>query len=229
MWRVPGPGPVGSHAAERRVVGHHRTRAVIPLVVTQLRAISWAPLLAVTPLVPVLGGLLRLADAGVSPGTALVLLRTTGLLLAAGAAFTLTDDMADVAGALPSPRWLRQWLRTGLAFGFAALAWSGTYLMLSGWSTGPPPPFRETALVAAVCVGVGLAGSSVAVRFMPRHGAGASTSLLAGLFLASLFLPEPWSVWPGLDAPQWRAVHLGWSVAGTLPLLTLALSHRDIR
>lgn len=205
-------------------------RVVPPLTAALVRAVPWLPLLVVAPIVPALAALVRLTDEGLSPGTTLLLLRTSGLLLAAAAAYTLADDMAGTTRALPSPRWLRQWIRTLLGFGFGALAWCVTYLLLSGWSAGPRPPFPETALVAAVCMAVAIAGASVAVRWVPqRHGASAGASVLAILFVASLFLPEPWSPWPGLHAPQWSAVHQGWLLVAPVPLLTIAISHFDTR
>lgn len=202
---------------------------VPPLVVALVRAAQWWPLVLVAPLVPVLAVLLRWADDGIPAGTALVLLRTTGLLLGAAAPFVLADDMADSTGAVPSPRWLRQWLRTGLALGAAAAAWTATYLVVGLW-TRTLPPLPETALVAAVCVLVGLAAAAVAVRRVPQqYGAGAGAAVVALLFAASVLLPDGWSPWPGPGTPQWDPVHLGWLVAAPVPVVVLAVAHRDRR
>jgi hypothetical protein len=199
-------------------------QAALPLV----RAIHWLPLLAVTPMVPALAGLLTLVRPLAGPD-ALMLLRASGVLLGAGAAFTLADAMAPSTGALPSPRWLVQWLRTVLALGYAGLAWTATYAVVVSRSA-QPPPFAGSALVAAVCVAVTMAGAGFAVRRAPeRHAASAGPAVLFALLVATLFVPGRWSPWAPTDAPQWSAARNGWLVALVAAVLATALAHRDTR
>jgi hypothetical protein len=193
------------------------------------RAIHWLPLLVVTPVVPALAGLFRTLEGELPPGAALIMLRVAGTLLGAAAAFALPDPMAGSTAAVPSPRWLRQWLRTALALGYAATAWAVSYRIVAAWSIGAPPWWDITA-EAAVCVAVGLAGAAFAVRRTPeRLAATAGAATLFGLVFASLFLPGRWSPWPDIGEVHWDAVHAGWLAALPVTLAALAIAHRDTR
>jgi hypothetical protein len=208
----------------------HLARVAIALVRPLARAISWVPLLAVTPIVPALAGLFGTIDDGLPPDLALVLLRADGLLLGAAAAYTLTDQMAASTAAVPSPRWLRQWTRTTLALTYAAAAWTGTYTIVTARSTSPLPQW-DTTVEAAVCVTAGLAGAAFAVRRIPESHAAATAgaATLFTLLAASLFLPADWSPWPGPGTPHWDTAHTGWLLAIPLTLTALAIAHRDTR
>jgi hypothetical protein len=204
-------------------------RVAIPLIRPLIRAISWLPLLVVTPIVPGLAGLLGLLEDGLSPDLALVMLRIEGLLLGAAAASALADQMAGSTAATASPRWLRQWLRTGLAVAYAAAAWAGTYAIVAARATGAPP-WWDTTVEAAVCVAGGLAGAGFAVRRVPgRQAASAGAVTLFTLVLGSLLLPDDRSAWPGIGAPHWDAAHTGWLLALPVLLAALAVAHRDTR
>jgi hypothetical protein len=193
------------------------------------RAVHWPPLLAVTPVVPALAGLVHAIEGGLPPLAALVMLRVEGALLGAAAAFALADPMAGSTAAVPTPRWLRQWLRTALALGYAAAAWTVTYRLVAGWSAAAPPWWDATT-EAAVCVMAGLAGAAFAVRRVPeRYAATAGAATLFGLVLASLFLPGRWSPWPRVGDPVWDATHAGWLAALPVVLAALAVAHRDTR
>jgi hypothetical protein len=194
-----------------------------------VRAIYWLPLLVVTPIVPGLAGLLGNAEDGLLPDLALVMLRTEGLLLGAAAAYALADQMTASTAALPSPRWLRQWLRTGLAVAYAAAAWAATYAIVAARAAGAPP-WWDTTVEAAVCAAGGLAGAAYAVRRTPqRHAGSAGAATLFALLLGSLFLPHDWSAWPSIGAPHWDAAHAGWLLALPVLLAALAIAHRDTR
>jgi hypothetical protein len=200
-----------------------------PLAWSLIRAVSWVPLLVVTPLVPALAWLAWWMDGGLTPGAALALVRGGGLLLGAATAPVLADEMAGTTGAVPSPRWLRQWLRTALALGYAAMAWTATYLAVTALSAGPPPVLSGAARSALGCVLLGLAGAAFAVRRVPeRHGA-AGGATVAVLFVGSLFLPGNLSPWPQVGDPRWETVHIGWLLAAPVLLVALAVAHRDTR
>lgn len=206
-----------------------RLAVTLRLLSPLTRAIYWLPLLVVTPVAAAMAGVFRLAGEQLSTAAMLLLLRTNGLLLGAAAAFTLADSMAVSTAAVPVPRWLRQWLRTGLAISYAAVAWAATYPIIVAQSP-VSIPVRDTTLEAAVCVAVGLAGAGFAVRREPeRHGAIAGAATLFALVVASLFLPQGRSPWVSLDAPEWGAVHTGWLLALPLAAAGLAYAHRDTR
>jgi hypothetical protein len=138
--------------------------------------------------------------------------------------------MAASTAAVPSPRWLRQWLRTALALAYAAAAWTATYLIVTARSISTLPR-SDTTVEAAVCVTAGLAGAAFAVRRTPeRHTAAtAGAATLFALLAASLFLPLDQSPWPGPGAPHWDTAHTGWQLAAPITLAALAIAHRDTR
>jgi hypothetical protein len=166
-----------------------------------------------------------------TPGETLTFLRLTALLLGAAAAFTLADDMAVNTAALPSPRWLRQWMRTFLALGSAAIGWTATYLAATAWAAdGVNPPLATTALEAAVGVTLGLTGAAFGVRRVPdRHGAVAGMATLFTAFVGSLFLPGDWSPWPSPGDHRWDTIHTGWLLVAPVTMAALTIAHRDTR
>lgn len=205
-------------------------RVALPLIRPLVRAIHWHPLLAVTPIMPAAAGLFdALIEGDLPPDLALVMLRVDSLLLGAAAAFALADQMAGSTAATPTPRWLRQWLRTGLALGYAAAAWAVTFRVVAAWST-TAPPWWDTTVEAAVCVAAGLAGAGFAVRRTPeRHAVAASAATLLTLTLTSLFLPVRWSPWPSGGAATWDTAHTGWLAALPVALAAVTIAHRDTR
>src|SRR5690606_41851427 len=115
--------------------------------------------------------------------------------------------MAVSTAAVPVPRWLRQWLRTGLAISYAAVAWAATYPSIVAQSP-VSIPVRDTTLEAAVCVAIGLAGAGFAVRREPeRHSAIAGAATLFAPIDASLLLPPGPSPLVRLDAPSMVVFH----------------------
>lgn len=139
--------------------------------------------------------------------------------------------MAVSTAALPSPRWLRQWMRTCLALGSAAIGWTATYLATTAWSAnGAKPPLAAAALEAAIGVTIGLTGAAFGVRRVPdRHGAVAGMATLFAAFVGSLFLPGDWSRWPSPGDPRWDAAHTGWLLAVPITIAALTIAHRDTR
>ena len=203
-------------------------RVAPPLVWPVIRAIHWLPLLLVALVVPVLAGLARLARP-LTGTEALILLRGAGLLLGAAAAYALVDAMAASTGAVPAPRWLRQWLRTTLALGYATAAWVVTYGIV-GLCAVELPPLPDTGLEVLVCVAVALAGGGFVVRRVPEPpGATGGAAVLFALLVATLFVPAGWSPWAGPDSPHWDAIRTGWLLAVPALLFALALAHRDTR
>jgi hypothetical protein len=201
---------------------------MVRLLLTLCRAVYWTPLLITATVMPALAVLLTSPEAGTNPHD---LLRATALLIGAAAPFTLADDMAASTAALPSPRWLRQWLRTVLALGPAVIGWAATYAVIVTRSVdGAIVPLAGTALEAAVCVAVGLGGAAFAVRRVPdRHGAVYGMATLSAAFVGSLFLRGDWSPWPPPGDPRWDAAHTGWLLAAPVTVAALVIAHRDAR
>jgi hypothetical protein len=192
------------------------------------RAIDWTPL-GVAAVVTAL--LALVVDVGAANGLelALLLARMSGLMLGAAAAFALVDAMTASTGPTPVPRWLRQWMRTLLAFTVAAAHWAAVASVLAlRLPAGIRLPLAGAAVEAAVCVMVGLAGAAVAVRRNQGRQAGlagAITQLVLGA--GTLFFGA--GPWPAAGDPDWEVVHRGW--AATLPVLALCLlmANRDLR
>lgn len=206
-------------------------RAPLRLVSPLARAVSWTPLLVAASVVPVIALLLSTTEAGLTPDVALNLLRAAAVLMGGGAAFALADDMAATTGALPVPRWLRQWTRTVLVVAVAAVAWVGSYLLtVLPLAPSAALPWPGIALEASVLAGTGLAAAAFAVRRVPeRTGAAMGIVAASALTLGSLLLTGSWSPWAAPGDARWDSVHLGWLLALLLPLAALALAHRDTR
>ena len=97
-------------------------RVGIQLFVPIARAADWTALLVVSAVTIGLAGIARPV-----PVVLLLVLRLSGLLLGAAAAFILIDPMATSTAATPVPRWLRRWLRVAMALGPALTAWAVTF------------------------------------------------------------------------------------------------------
>lgn len=205
------------------------TRAVPLLLRPLCHAIHWTPLIVAVTLMPALAGLIAATAPVLQPDVALNLLRASMLLIGAAAAFALADEMAISAAAVPSPRWLRQWLRTAMAMAAAAAGWLATYMVVAVWPDHRVSvPLAGAALEATVGVTVGLAGAAFAVRRLPQgHGAIAGTVTLSVAFFGSLFLRGDWSPWPRPDDPRWDTVHMGWLAALVMTVVATAIAHRD--
>lgn len=206
-------------------------RIIRRLLVPLCRAIYWTPLLASGAVTPTLAVLITAGTGGITPADAIIVLRASALLVGAAAGFALADDMAVSTAALPSPRWLRQWLRTVLALGPSAIGWMATYAVTATSSAdGTTAPLASAALEAVVLVAVGLAGAAFAVRRIPgRHGAVAGTATLLGALVGSLFLAGDWSPWPLPGDARWNTAHTGWLLALPITVAALTVAHRDTR
>jgi hypothetical protein len=187
-----------------------------------VRAIDWTPLLVACAVT--LGLALIMAP---TPYIASLVLRMSGLLLGAAAAFALVDPMAGSAGATPVPRWLRQWLRTVLAMGLAALAW-GAALEIAAVRVPSTLPRAGLVLEAAVTLMVSLAAAAVAVRRLPGRPAAFSGVVAqlatAAVVIAVLRQNQPW---PLIGEPRWDQAHRGWLLALPVPVLLLAIANAD--
>jgi hypothetical protein len=196
------------------------SRLLVPHLVA---AASWWPLLAAVPL----AALAQFAVLLDEPPERAVL---TGLWLAAGvlgagAAFALPDAMASTV-ITPVPRWVRQWLRTGLAVTPAGLIWISLYLLAERASGVDLTGF--VALQAAVCGLLPVAVTAVATRRRDSPSGALPGPVAQGVVLVgTLFLPDrssPWSVPSG----EWTAVQRAWPVALALVLVTLLLANREV-
>jgi hypothetical protein len=196
-----------------------------------VRAIDWLPVAVV---VSILAAVAALATPGrdLDPLAGLLTLRMGAVLLGAAAAFALVDAMTTSSGALPVPRWHRQWLRTLMTLAAVAVGWGVVYAIVTArLAPGFTLPLADMALEAAVCVLAGLAGSAFAVR----RSEGRQAALLGGsavpavLLVGSLLLTGDLRPWPIPGEASWAAVHRGWLVALAVPLLVLLVANRDLR
>lgn len=197
-----------------------------------LRALHWTPLFVAAVAGPALALLVALLAPGpAGPGGALWMLRATAVLLAAAAGFALADEMADATGATPTPRWLRQWLRTALAVPPLAAGWVLTRaVIVTQWSDGSAVALRDALLEAIVLVGVGLVCAGMAVRWDPdRQGAIVGMGVFAVLWVGSLLVPDAWSPWPSPLDPRGAAERAAWWWALPLVVTLLGVAHRDRR
>ncbi|MEV4799359.1 hypothetical protein AB0K18_05030 [Nonomuraea sp. NPDC049421] len=208
-----------------------RQRVALLLVRPFVRAIDWAPLIAVTVFTAGLVSLVRHGEP-LPPGDALVLLRVCGTLLGAAAAFGLVDAMSADLGATAVPRWVRQALRCLLPGAAAVAIWSAAYAaVLSRLPQGALFPVGDLLVEAGVCLGIALAAAATAVRFAPgRQAAMAAVVVQLGLVLATLLLPEQVWLWPPTCGfGHWDEAHLFWRAMLPLPYLWLILAGRDLR
>jgi hypothetical protein len=198
-------------------------RVGIQLFLPTSRAVDWTPML-VASVVAI--GLASIA----SPVSDVVLLvlRLSGVLLGAAAAFLLIDPMAASTEATPVHRWLRQWLRVGMALVPAMTAW-GVALAVVALRTANDLPFSGLALEALACVTIGVAATALAVRRMAgKVAALAGLGAQVGLITISLVVPDDSSPWPDPASPQWTEVHRFWLMGLALSLLVLASANLDL-
>lgn len=192
------------------------------LVRPVVRAIDWTPLLVagvVTVGLPIV--------MTPTPYIAALVVRLSGLLLGAAAAFTLVDPMAGSTAATPVPRGVRQGLRTVAALAVAALAW-GSGLEIAAARVASTLPRVGLTVEAAVTVLVSLAAAAMLVHRWPGRPAAFSGAVaqLAAAALAVAVLREN-QPWPAIGEPRWDLVHRGWLLALPVPVLLLVLAHAD--
>jgi hypothetical protein len=205
-----------------------RGRSALLLVRPLVRAVPWVPLIAATALsaLALLPALLTTTSA---PAAQVWGLRIAAVLLGAGASFALVDQMAPMT-MTPTPRWLRQWLRTAIGLVPATAVWLGLYLVAAAsMPAGQSLPFGDLAVEAAVCCLSGPAGAAVAARVgTTTTAAVAGPATQGALMLATLFLTGAQSPWPLPGAGSWNDVHDSWLLA--LPVLVAALfaANRDV-
>ncbi len=194
-------------------------RLTLPLI----RAIDWVPLLVASAVVLVLT-----AIASPNPGTLLLMLRMSAVLLGTAGAFALVDPMAVSTVGLPCPRWIRQWLRTLLALAAIGLAWCAAVTIAAARTTSALALSSVTA-EAAVLAAVGLAGAAVAVRRLPGSIA-AFAGLICQLSLVAgtQFLHGDASPWLAVGDTRWAAIHRVWAVALFVPAAALAWANTDV-
>ncbi|MEV0230592.1 hypothetical protein [Nonomuraea sp. NPDC050786] len=198
---------------------------VIALLRPLARAIDWLPVVVAAALALLLAVVVS-PGADLEPGHGLLLLRMAGVLLGAAAAFALVDGMEASTGAVPVPRWVRQWARTLMAGAAVAVAWAATYTVVALRVPPGSPSLSGAAVEAALCVLAGLAGAAPAVRRNHARPAGlAGAAVLFVLYGATQMA----DAWPVPDTAEWDAVHAWWLAALPLPLLVLAAAHRDVR
>jgi len=203
---------------------HLRLRQVVLLLLPVARMIPWAPV-AVAVALALLACLPALAGAA-APASQVWALRIAALLLGAGACFALVEPLAPVV-VTPTPRWLRQWLRTVVALTPAVLVWLALFALAAHSLPEHGLPFAELAAEATVCGLTAVAGSAVAAR-----GGHSLTTALAGpaaqggLIAATLFLSgdhSPWRLPPASTGDHW------WIAALPVPVLILAVANLEPR
>jgi hypothetical protein len=197
-----------------------RGRQALALVVPSVRALSWSPLAGAAVLSLVAAQLARLVAGHPGQPLAVLVLRLAAVALGAGGSFAMVDRMGALT--VPTPRWLRQWIRVGLVVLPMAAGWVAIAAFLhADLSAG-------LAGEAVACAGVGLAAAAVAGRH--RHTASAA---LAGavtqfvLLVGTLFAPERYSPWAPPGNPHWSTVHRWWWGAAAATALALLLANRD--
>ncbi|MFI6073327.1 hypothetical protein ACIA5C_17265 [Actinoplanes sp. NPDC051343] len=197
-----------------------RIRQVVLLTVPVTRMIPWPPV-AVAGALSLLACVPAVAGAA-APASQVWALRIAAFLLGTGACFALIEPLAPVA-TTPTPRWLRQWLRTVIALVPATLAWLALFALLA---PGHRLPLTGLAAEAAVCGLTGVAGAAVA----SRRGHSVTSALAGpaaqgGLIAATLFLSGDHSPWLLPGTPT--AAHAWWTAAVPVPVLILGLANRE--
>jgi len=207
------------------VTGYLRIRQVVLLTVPVARMVPWAPAAAAVVL-SLLACLPALAGAA-APASQVWALRIAAFLLGAGACFALVGPLAPVS-ATPTPRWLRQWLRTVIALTPAVAVWLALFSLAAYSVPGHRLPFAELAAEASVCGLTGVAGTAVAAR----RGHSLTTALAGpaaqgGLVAATLFLAGDHSPWllPTPAAPP--TLHDRWIAAVPVPILVLGVANLE--
>jgi len=198
-----------------------RRGQIAPLGRHLIHAIAWRPSMAAALVAVAILGLPTLLDRQPNPEHTLRSVRLAALLLGASASVALADQMDWLQ--VPTPRWLRQWLRVIIAVVPCAGVWALlTVPALAALGTGHLRFVVGLTAEASVSALIALLGVAVAVRF--RRGnvvALAGAAALLGFVCATLFLPDEWAAWPAAGAANWGRVHQWWWCA--LPVLTLGL------
>jgi len=169
-------------------------------------------------------------DPGAGQVRALVALRVTAFLLAAGAAFALDDPAAATLAGSPTRLALRRAHRlapVGAAWG---VLW-GTAIAVAD-ATAPGTPLAVPTLEAVTMFTLALAASAVAGAHAPegRGGVVAGPALMLamlGVLLAQYRYPR-WATLFALspDTPEWNGARLRWAVllaAGVAALTATSL------
>ncbi|MEU8655968.1 hypothetical protein [Actinoplanes philippinensis] len=190
------------------------------------RAVSWWPFGAAVALA-VLAQVSVLADEPLDWAVLSGLWLAAGAL-GAGAGFALPDLMGSTV-ITPVPRWMRQWLRTGLVLLPAVLVWALIYVGVR--ETVKPEltwPAGFVILQAAVCGLLPIAAAAVGARHRnTAAGALAGPAVQGVLLVGSLFFTEQESPWAMPGPAGWTAAQHGWPVALVLALVILLLANRE--
>jgi hypothetical protein len=202
-----------------------RIRQVVLLAVPVARMLPWAPVAAAVVL-SLLACLPAVAGAA-APASQVWALRIAAFLLGASACFALIEPLTPVS-ATPTPRWLRQWLRTVIALTPAIAVWLALFSLAANSIPAHDLPFADLAAEASVCGLTGVAGTAVAAR--RGHS---PTTALAGpaaqgaLIAATLFLPGDHSPWLLPTAAASGTIHDCWTAAVPIPLLILGVANLE--
>lgn len=158
-----------------------------------VRAIAWAPLLAVSASLLGVAALLRASDA--RPGPTLVL---GAAAMAAAAVFALRDPAAALLAGVPTSAMARRLLRVGLVAAVALPAWLVVTLVLpgEGAALAPALALAVTGVAAATWLGGEAAVGPAAAVPLLWAGTGELLGDLAGPVgdALSWWRTEPWYV-----------------------------------
>ncbi|WP_433792834.1 hypothetical protein [Actinoplanes sp. CA-252034] len=190
------------------------------------RAVSWGPLGAAM-LLAVAAQVSVLADEPLEWAVLSGLWLAAGVL-GAGSGFALPDLMGSTV-ITPVPRWVRQWLRTGLVLLPAVLVWVSIYVGVRRvvgpaltWPTG------YVILQAAVCGLLPIAAAAVGARYRDTTIAALAGPAVQGVLLVvTLFFTQQASPWSMPEPGGWTVAQQGWPVALALALVTLVLANRE--
>ncbi|GAA2513245.1 hypothetical protein [Winogradskya humida] len=204
-----------------------RIRQVALLTVPVTRTVPWAP--TATAVTLSLLACLPAVVGAAAPASQVWALRIAGFLLGAGACFALIEPFVPVA-ATPTPRWLRQWLRTVVALTPVIAVWLALFSLAACSLPAGGLPFADLAAEASVCGLTGVAGAAVAARRAHSlTGALVGPAAQGALIAASLFLSGDHSPWllPGAAGPA--AIDSWWTAAVPIPLLIVSLANLEHR
>lgn len=156
-------------------------------------------------------GIPRLFSLRLDTGAGLNLLRAAALTFALGLAFLLDDPARHITAAVPTRRPVRVGLRVALVAPSAVLWWTAALFLIPEQAR---PPVGAVTLEAAATALLAPAAAAVMVRFTNRAepGGAVCVGLLAVAVLASLLLPERWTLFPAPSAPRWEGAHQTWAV-----------------
>ncbi|GAA0939177.1 hypothetical protein [Nonomuraea longicatena] len=203
---------------------------VIQLIGPLARAIDWTPLAVTGTLAVVMASVIE-AGSALGVGTAFTLLRMMGVMLGAAAGFAVIDELTVSTGAVPVPRWLRQWLRCGFGGLTAGLSWGiACAVAVARLPEGGHLKVAGMAVEAAVCIAIGLLTASIAGRtHQGKAAALAGMGALLVIVAVSLVLRGPYWPWLYPDEENWEVVHHGWLALLPLTLAALSWANRDLR